>query len=138
MRMKTYLIRTIVSLSFFLLVACKSPKEASVVLTTPEGIDFGKIVLRQDEDETRFDLQLTGLEPNAIYNVKLFGGSCDNIGASSSVLCTLRSDPFGEAKTSGSLTYRGHDPITLEQLNDQHVLVIQSSEQSFCSVFRIR
>lgn len=131
-------VKTTIAISTLLFLdVCEARREVSLMLASPE-VTFGKVVLREDNRETKFDLQLTGLEPNTIFTVKLYGGTCSSTGASSTVLCNVTTDQLGQAKESGTIKYRGRDPIAMEQLNDDHALVLESDERSICATLRIK
>lgn len=130
--MNTLLKKAITSSLVIHLLACESPNKVSAILSS-EAIQFGAILFQEDHTKATFVLQLTELQPNTIYHVNLLGGSCSQLGGSFSLLGTVTTNGKGEAKTPGTLTYHDVEQIKLNQLSGDHVIIVSSDEDSFCS-----
>ncbi|MBI3965860.1 MAG: hypothetical protein HY329_09515 [Chloroflexi bacterium] len=75
------------------------------------------------EGETRYELELAGLESGAAYGVLLHAGNLDLPSASVNLVTTVTADAAGRANASGLVRFRGTEDIPLTILADGHHVI---------------
>jgi hypothetical protein len=90
----------------------------------------GTATLVAADGGTNVTLDIRGLAAGADAQATMHAGSCAMPSASFSALPDLKADPYGGAKATGSVLFRGTEKVPLATMADgEHIIAIQSGGQ---------
>jgi hypothetical protein len=112
-------------------------QEAVAVQLDPAGESgvSGTATLTAAGEGTEVALDIQGLAPGANARATMQAGTCDMPSASFATLPDLQADASGRATATGSILFRGTEPVALETMADgEHIIAVQTDQVVACGV----
>lgn len=128
---------SLVVLALMLMPGMLTAQEAVTVQLDPVGESgvSGTATLTAAGDGTDVALDIQGLAPGADARATMQANTCDMPSASFATLPDLKADANGRATATGSVLFRGTEPVALETMADgEHIIAIQIAQLVACGV----
>jgi hypothetical protein len=128
---------SLVVLALLLVPGVLMAQEAVTVQLDPVGESgvSGTATLSAAGDGTDVALDIQSLAPGADARATMHANTCDMPSASFAALPDLKADATGRATATGSVLFRGTEPVALETMADgEHIIAIQTGQVVACGV----
>jgi len=128
---------SLVVLALLLLPGMVTAQQAVTVRLDPVGESgvSGTATLTAAGDGTDVAIDVTGLALGADARATMHAGTCTTPSASFAALPDLKADATGRATATGTVLFRGTEPVALATMADgEHVIAIQAGQVVACGV----